>query len=305
VTRVALAPEPADYAADAVRRAGGTVVGLDDAPEGLVWTRPTSWGEIGPALDRAPTVRWVQLPFAGVEEAVAAGVLRPGVQWACAKGVYSEPVAEHALALALAALRSVPRYSRETSWTGQSAVTLYDAPVVVLGGGGITASLLRLLEPFRADVTVVRRDAGREVPGAARTVGVNRLDDVLAGALVVVLALALTPDTERVVDARRLARMRPDAVLVNVARGRHVDTDALVEALHDGRIGAAALDVTDPEPLPDGHPLWSLPTCLVTPHTANPWATAQPLLARRVQENVRRAAAGEPLLGLVDVDAGY
>ncbi|MFP5220004.1 MAG: NAD(P)-dependent oxidoreductase [Actinomycetes bacterium] len=305
MTRVALAPEPDEYAVDAVRRGGGTVVGLDESPEGLVWTRPAQWSEIGPALDRAGTVRWVQLPFAGVEEVVAAGVLRRGVTWACAKGVYSEPVAEHALALALAALRSVPQYARATSWTGQAAVTLYDAPVVVLGGGGITEALVRLLGPFRAQVTAVRRDAGRPVPGAGRTVGLGDLDDVLGDALVVVLALALTRETEQVVDARRLARMRRDAVLVNVARGRHVDTDALVDVLRDGGIGAAALDVTDPEPLPDGHPLWDLPTCLVTPHTANPWSTAQPLLARRIEDNVRRASAGQPLVGLVDVDAGY
>ena len=99
--------------------------------------------------------------------------------------------------------------------------------------------------------------------------------------------------------------MSSTAVLVNVARGRHVDTDALVDALARGTIGAAALDVTEPEPLPDGHPLWSEPRCLITPHTANPWQTAQPLLARRTEDNVRRFADGEQLLGLVDLSAGY
>jgi phosphoglycerate dehydrogenase-like enzyme len=143
------------------------------------------------------------------------------------------------------------------------------------------------------------------VPGAARTVALDRLDEVLAGALVVILALALTPETERVIGAPQLARMRPDAWLVNVARGRHVDTDALVSALTENRIGGAALDVTDPEPLPDGHPLWQLPNCLITPHSANPWQTAQPLLSRRITDNVRRWIAGEPLLGLVDLTAGY
>jgi D-3-phosphoglycerate dehydrogenase len=99
--------------------------------------------------------------------------------------------------------------------------------------------------------------------------------------------------------------MASDAVLVNVARGCHVDTGALVHALEGGSIGAAALDVTDPEPLPDGHPLWTLPNALVTPHTANPWATAQPLLAHRVEDNVRRFASGDALLGAVDVEQGY
>jgi phosphoglycerate dehydrogenase-like enzyme len=99
--------------------------------------------------------------------------------------------------------------------------------------------------------------------------------------------------------------MKPTAILINVARGPVVDGDALTEALAARRIYAAALDVTDPEPLPDGHPLWSLPNCLITPHTANPWEIAQPLLAQRITENVRRFHERKELLGLVDLDAGY
>ena len=99
--------------------------------------------------------------------------------------------------------------------------------------------------------------------------------------------------------------MEPHAWLVNVARGRHVDTDALVRALGDGRIGGAALDVTEPEPLPDGHPLWSLPNVIVTPHTANTQEMAVPLLSARITENVRRFAAGEDLVGPVDGSLGY
>ena len=119
------------------------------------------------------------------------------------------------------------------------------------------------------------------------------------------LALALTEQTRSGVGAAQLRAMREDAWLVNVARGAHVDTDALVTALREGQLGGAALDVTDPEPLPDGHPLWDLPNCVNTPHTANPWQTAQPLLAERIADNVRRDVAGDPLQGLVDLDAGY
>jgi phosphoglycerate dehydrogenase-like enzyme len=247
-------------------------------------------------------VRWVQLPFAGVERFV--DVMDPSLTWACAKGVYADPVAEHALALALAGLRSLPQRARARSWGEQAATTLYDAPVVVLGAGGITLSLIELLRPFRCPVTVVRRSPD-PVPGAARTVALDELDAVLPDAQVVVLALALTAATTHVIGAAQLAVMSPSAWLVNVARGRHVDTDALVEALRAGELGGAALDVTDPEPLPDGHPLWDLPTCLITPHTANPWQTSQPLLAERLADNVRRFAAGEPLVGLVDLEAGY
>jgi phosphoglycerate dehydrogenase-like enzyme len=300
--RCAIGPEESDPVADAVREGGGTVVGLDEQPEALIWMLPREPARLQAALDVAPSVQWVQLPFAGIEAFV--DVLTPDRTWTCAKGVYSEPTAEHAMALALAGLRRLQTHARATSWGKQGATTLYDADVVVLGAGGITQALLALLAPYRANVTVVRRGSD-PVPGAARTVPLDRLDDVLPDAVLVVLALALTPDTEHVVDARRLSLMRSDAWLVNVARGRHVDTAALVTALQDGTIGGAALDVTDPEPLPDDNPLWHLPNCLITPHTANPWQTAQPLLRRRITENVRRRAAAEPLLGVVDLDAGY
>jgi phosphoglycerate dehydrogenase-like enzyme len=99
--------------------------------------------------------------------------------------------------------------------------------------------------------------------------------------------------------------MEPHAGLVNVARGRHVVTEDLVVALRDGSIGFAGLDVTDPEPLPVDHPLWSMPNCVVTPHVGNTPEMAKPLLAERVTTNVRRFAAGEPLIGGIDSDAGY
>ena len=302
MTSIAVEPSQADHVVAAVVEGGGRVAALSEEPDGLVWMAPDDPDGLLEALQQAPSVRWVQLPFAGVERFV--DVLDPSLTWACAKGVYADPVAEHALALALAGLRSLPERARAQSWGEQSAATLYDAPVVVLGAGGITTSLLGLLAPFRCPVTVVRR-SGEPVPGAARTVPLDELDAVLGDALIVVLALALTPETTGVIGAAQLAAMSDEAWLVNVARGPHVDTDALVTALRDGQIGGAALDVTDPEPLPDGHPLWSLPNCLITPHTANPWQTAQPLLARRITDNVRRSAAGEPLTGLVDVERGY
>lgn len=300
--RVALAPQESQLLADAVHAGGGKVVGLDEQPDALVWLTPDDVAGLERAVGATPSARWVQLPFAGVEEFV--DVLDAARTWTCAKGVYAEPTAEHALALGLAGLRQLPARAHAGSWGAQGACTLYDAPVVVLGGGGITTALLLLLEPFRSRVTVVRRSAER-VPGADRTVGTDRLDDVLPEAVLVVLALALTPQTTHIIGTRQLATMSSSAWLVNVSRGRHVDTDALVDALRSDAIGGAALDVTDPEPLPDGHPLWSLPNCLITPHTANPWQTAQPLLAARVTDNVRRFAEGRPLLGLVDVAAGY
>lgn len=165
--------------------------------------------------------------------------------------------------------------------------------MTIVGGGGIATSLLELLAPFRVEATVVRRSAD-PVPGAARTLPVGALHDVLPGALVVVLALALTPATAGIIAAPELAAMDPTAWLVNVARGGHVVTDDLVAALGAGAIAGAALDVTDPEPLPDGHPLWGLSNCLITPHTADTIEMVVPLLAERIRTNVSRFAAGAP-----------
>ena len=168
----------------------------------------------------------------------------------------------------------------------------------------MAAALLRLLEPFRARVTVIRRRP-EPLAGAARTIGAGRLPGALAGARAVVLALALTPGTRGLIGRAELAAMEPDAWLVNVARGGLVDTGALVGTLRSGQIGGAALDVTDPEPLPAGHPLWDLPNCLITPHTADTEEMTQPLLANRIAENVRRLAAGQELAGQVDPGLGY
>jgi phosphoglycerate dehydrogenase-like enzyme len=256
------------------------------------------------ALAAQPRISWVQLPQAGIERVVEAGVIDRHRRWTSAKGAYAEPVAEHALALLLAGLRQLKVRARARSWGAPGGVSLFDQPVTVVGGGGIAAVLLRLLEPFRTPVTVVRRHP-EPVPGAARTVGSDRLLEALPGARAVVLTLALTPQTRGLIGRAELAAMDGGAWLVNVARGGLVDTGALADALRAGRIGGAALDVTDPEPLPAGHPLWNLPNCLITPHTADTEEMTRPLLAGRIAENVRRLAAGQELAGLVDPDLGY
>ena len=133
----------------------------------------------------------------------------------------------------------------------------------------------------------------------------DRFADALPGADVVVLALALTPETDGLFGRDEFELMENHAWIVNVARGRHIITDHLVEALQNRTIGGAGLDVTDPEPLPAGHPLWSLSNCIITPHVGNTPEMARPLLAKRVTENVRRYRTGKELLGLVDVEAGY
>jgi phosphoglycerate dehydrogenase-like enzyme len=301
---IALPPEGRrSWLADAVRDGGARIVPVRTA-DGLVWTDPNDPGGLATLLDDNPQIDWIQLPWAGIEPYVHIVSAHAERTWTCAKGVYAEPVAEHALALALAGLRHLGPFAQARGWSRQAGVNLLGARVTILGGGGITESLLRLLGPFACDITVVRRIPA-PMPGANRVVGESDLDDALRGAQLVVLALALTPATTGVLDRRRLELLDPAGWVVNVARGGHIVTDDLVAVLAAGRIGGAALDVTDPEPLPDGHPLWAEPRCIITPHTGNTPEMAVPLLRARVRENVRRRLAGEPLLGPVDPEAGY
>ncbi|MFP4311496.1 MAG: D-isomer specific 2-hydroxyacid dehydrogenase family protein [Nitriliruptoraceae bacterium] len=285
----------------AVIEGGGEVTRLAEA-NALIWTSPTDAELLAEVLGTHPGIRWVQLPFAGIEP--FRSVLDHRRQWTCGKGVYAEPVAEHALALILGSLRGIARYARQETWSEPYGHSLMGAHVCIVGGGAITRSLVRLLLPFGVYLTVVRNRPD-PLPGVAEVHPPDRLHAVLAEADVVVLALALTPATERLIDAAALEVMPDHALLVNVARGRHVDTDALVAALEAGTIGGAALDVTDPEPLPEGHPLWQRDDVIITPHIGNTPEMGIRLLWARVRENVERFGRGEDLLGPVHVDLGY
>lgn len=286
---------------DAVRHAGGDLVDVADA-DAVVWVDPDDPAGLRSVLDANPDVAWVQLPWAGIEP--YRDVLDDDRRWTCGKGVYAEPVAEHALALTLAVLRGVAHYAQQRSWTGPRGRNLLGSRVTILGGGEITRTLVRLLLPFGCYLTVVRRHDD-PIDGVAEVLASDRLHEVLPTTDVLVLALALTPETEHVVDEAAIAALPDHAVVVNVARGRHIDTAALTDALQEGRLGGAGLDVTDPEPLPDDHPLWTAPNVVITPHVGNTPEMGRVLLAARVADNVARFGRGDPLLGPVDVDLGY
>ena len=300
---VAPASRPAMHAAlcGAVEAGGGELVVAADA-DALIWADPGAAHDYPTVIAGAPGVRWIQLPYAGIEPFVHH--LDHDHVWTCGKGVYAAPVAEWIVAALLAAFRDIPRYSLETTWSAQTGRNLLGARLTVIGGGGITEALLGLLAPWGCDVTVVRRRPD-PVAGATRTVTSDALADAVADVDALVVACALTPETAGIVDAALLAGMHERTWLLNAGRGAHVVTDHLVDALTAGTIAGAVLDVTDPEPLPDAHPLWGLDTCLITPHVGNTPEMGLPLLAGRVSENVRRWLAGEPLLGAVDVAAGY
>jgi phosphoglycerate dehydrogenase-like enzyme len=174
----------------------------------------------------------------------------------------------------------------------------------VIGAGAIGRALIALLAPWRCRIVAVTR-SGRDVPGAAVSLAAADVDRVWPEADVTVLAAPATDATRRLVGAAELAAFRPDAWLVNVARGTLVDTNALVEALAAGRLGGAALDVTDPEPLPDDHALWREPRALITPHVANTTDLRRRALADWTRDNVARFARGDELGGTVEPGRGY
>jgi len=300
---VHLGPDQREDLADAVRRGGGRLVDLADA-EAVVWA-----GGASTFPDELPeSVRWVQLPSAGIESWIDAGTIDTSRTWTSAVGAYSDVVAEHALALLLAGMRGVVGSSRASSWlpdeVGPPQSTLKGATVAIVGAGGIGRAMIPALTALGAEVVAVTR-RGLPVDGAVETLPADRVSEVFDRADHVVLAAPATTETKALVGADELAAIGSSGWLVNIARGSLVDTDALVEALNDGTLGGAALDVTDPEPLPDGHPLWTARNALITPHVANPSHLQGGALADRVEENVRRFAAGDDLEGVVDLDRGY
>jgi phosphoglycerate dehydrogenase-like enzyme len=293
--------------ADAVTRAGGEVGPLGDATRGIIWLSYADADRLGDVLEQNPQVGWVQLPWAGVDafSGVLARHRRDDLLVTSAKGAYAQPVAEHALALLLASMRLLPERARARSWNSVPAgESLYGRTVLIVGAGGIARELIRLLAPFGTTVVVVRRSPD-PVAGADRTVTADALAAELPHADAVVLAAALTGGTRHLLGRAQLALMKPTAHLVNIARGPLVDTDALVDALAAGTLASAALDVTDPEPLPDGHPLWSDPRCLITPHMADTPDMTAPLLAERIRLNVAGLLGNGPFVGVVDLIAGY
>lgn len=304
--RLAVAPELLPGMADALERAGATLV-EPEAAEAIIWTSPGPPARLAGLLE--PRHRWVALVIAGVDRWLASGVVDRERTWTCARGVYADGVAEHALALILAWARRLPAYVGADTWRQLDTERLRGTTATILGAGAIGCRVGELLVPLGVSVTAVTR-RGDPVPGFERTYAASALHEAVRDARYLVVTAALTEATRGVVDGSVLDTLGPRGVLVNVARGELVDTDALVARLRDGRLGAALLDVTDPEPLPDGHPLWALDNVLITPHVANPnagnpWDSHLAELLDHLAGNVRAFAEGRPLAGAIDLDAGY
>ncbi len=240
-----------------------------------------------------PNLAVVQLTSAGVEDIL--DHVPDRVTLCNARGVHGSSVAELVLALILASLRQLPHFlqaQRQGRWDPTEAQDLRDKQILIIGAGDLGQETARRLRSFDAEPVFVAHGARDGVHAT------SELPTLLPEADVVVLTVPLTPDTTGLVDAEFLAQMPDGALLVNVARGKVVDTAALLAELTSGRL-RASLDVMEPEPLPAGHPLWSAPNLIITPHAAGHVAQAGPRAFALVNAQVHRFVAGEELVNVV------
>jgi len=253
---------------------------------------------MGPAANLAlmsqmPNLKACQLLTAGFDNALAH--LPPGVALCNAAGVHDASTAELTLGLIIANLRGLDDAARDMTeglWRHRRLPALADKVVLVIGAGGVANAIRRRLEPFEVEIIMMGRTAREGVRGIAE------LDTILPTADVVILALPLDATTTGMVDARFLAHMKDGALLVNVARGKVVQSDALLAELNTGRL-RASLDVTDPEPLPQDHPLWRAPGLLISPHVGGNSSAFLPRARRLVAEQLARLADGRELVNRV------
>jgi phosphoglycerate dehydrogenase-like enzyme len=299
---VTIAPKSFPAYEQAVLDSGSVLSPLTEEVGAVIWTDYSDPKGLEKLLEENKQLEFVQLPFAGVD--AFQNVLHFPVRFACAKGSYREPVAEHALMLALALGRVVRERVEARSWGRKFAASLYDSNILIVGAGGITEELLKQLAPFRCNITVVRNRA-EHLQGATKTVQLGELDERLPEADWVFLACSLTESTRNLFNLERFKKMKSSAYLINVARGAVVNTSDLVTALNDEVIAGAGVDVTDPEPLPDGHSLWTAKNVIITPHTADTNAQVIRLFSIRIRENLAAYKGLGDWVGLVDPELGY
>lgn len=290
--------------------------GESDVPLSLAGTEIAFASELRePHFQAAHTLRWVHSPAAGVGGMLSPAVVNGPVILSNSRGMSGETIAEHVLGLALALFRKFPlalRAQRAHEWTQDEAMQppllrmIKGTEVLLIGLGGIGAACAARLAALGARVTGVRRRTGEPPPpGVSAVHPASDLLRLLPAAELIVVAAPQTTSTQRMIGREQFAAMRPEAVLINVSRGKLVDEGALTEALWDGAIAGAGLDVFEHEPLDPASPLWDLPNIIITPHTSgfrpDHWDAATDLFA----ENLRRFDRGEPLLNVVDKHAGY
>ena len=267
------------------------------------------YGNYTPEIIRAArSLKWVQSSGAGMDGKLIPEVLERDIVVTNASGIHAIQVAEHAWALTAALFRGLHVFFRtqlEHTWQQAPLVDLCGATAGIVGFGGIGRRYAERARGFEMRILAVDIQGGDRPDYVEALWGIDRLDDVLTAADVVVIACPYTPQTGKLIDARALGRMKKTAFLVNVARGRIVDEAALIQVLRDGGIAGAGLDVFEQEPLPAESPLWDTENVIITTHAAGASSYRHGRLVDFFCENLRRYLAGEPLLNVVDKALGY
>lgn len=271
-----------------------------------------------PFVDRdvfasASRLRWVQSPAVGVGSLMFPELLASPVVITSARGIRARSIAEHVLGVTIALARAMPAALRAQAahrWAQEEleteARTLQGQRMGIVGLGAIGLELVKIAAPFGFRISAIRRRVGEPPPDGVEAVWTpDRLPDLLSQSDVVVLAAPHTPETKRLIGRAQLDRMKRGALLVNIARGKLVDDEAVIDALRDGRLGGAALDVFSQEPLDPSSPYWDLPNVIITPHTSGAMKDYWTPLVALFSDNLRRFEKGEPLLNVVDKVVGY
>jgi phosphoglycerate dehydrogenase-like enzyme len=269
-------------------------------------TADAFYGTIRPEwLAAASRLCWIQTPIAGLEHSMFPELVASPVTLTNMRGIYSDHIADHAYALLLALARGLPQFMRrqarhEWSTRGVSAVHLPDATLGILGLGGIGRELARRAKASGMTVLAVDARPGARPDEVDELWSTDRLRELLERADFVAVCAPHTPETERLINREKLAWMKPSAFLINISRGIIVELTVLTDALQQRRLAGAALDVFETEPLPADHPLWDMENVLITPHAAWMGPDSEARRLDVLRDNLRRFAAGEPLLNVVD-----
>ncbi len=282
-------------------------------PEADVAFTPFVDRDIFPSARR---LRWVQSPAVGVGSLMFPELLASDVVITSARGIRARAIAEHVLGVTIALARRLPvavraqaahRWAQdELEGASVDVRTLHGQRMGIVGLGSIGLELVTIAAPFGFRITAIRRRASEPPPSGVEAVWLpDRLPDLLAQSDVVVLAAPHTPDTKRLIGRRELDRVKRGAFLINIARGKLIDDEAVIDALRDGRLGGAALDVFTQEPLDASSPYWDLPNVIITPHVSGALQDYWTPLVALFSENLRRFGRGAPLLNVVDKVAGY
>jgi phosphoglycerate dehydrogenase-like enzyme len=278
------------------------------SPEQLARTEVLMAGAVPPGLLPAmPRLRWAQAMSAGVDNWLALPDLPPALTLTCARGTHTESMPENIIGALFHVAKpyaQVAEYQKQSKWVHTVAQPLTGKTLGILGLGAIGQEVARIAVALGMHVIGTKRRPTR-IPNVAEVLAPSQTDEVLAQSDFVLLLLPATPETENFIDAKRLARMKPTAWLLNFGRGQIVHDGDLMAATKDGKIAGALLDVFRQEPLPSEHPFWTAPGIVVLPHIGGPHPQRDRFVSRLFVENLKRFLDGEPLKEVVDRTAGY